>query len=848
MFGQLLQINQHILEKVMENQLKELKKTVSLKCQTYFGTTIENASKNQIYNAICMTVRDILTDKRLDFKRKRLEQGAKQVYYMSMEFLLGRSLKNHLYNLKMTDAFDALCKELGYSIEDMYAIEPDAGLGNGGLGRLAAAYMESLTNLNYVASGFSIRYDYGIFKQKIEDGWQVELPDEWLENGSVWLSPRMEDTFEVKFGGYVDEVWDNNRLYIEQKDCYTVQAIPYDMNISGYDVPAVNKLRLWSAKAPVDFDMKLFAEGEYVKSLEQKALAESICKVLYPADHHQEGKMLRLKQQYFFVSASIQSILKMHLKDYKTLDTLPDKVAIHINDTHPTLCIPELMRLLLDEYGYSWDKAWNIVKRTVSYTNHTVMAEALEKWPEGLFRQLLPRIYQIVCEINRRFTDELWAFYPNDYGKVDYNSILSGGQVKMANLCLAASHTVNGVSALHSQILKDEVFRDYYKMHPRKFTNVTNGITYRRWLCQSNPLLSDYIEKLIGDGFKKDADKLKDLTKYADDKAVLDKILDIKKQNKIRLAKYIKEHNGIEVDPNSIFDVQVKRLHEYKRQLLNALHILDLYYRLKANPNLDVHPRTFIFGAKAAPSYYMAKQIIRLIHSLGNLINDDPDINGKIKVVYIENYRVTLAEMIMPASDVSEQISIAGKEASGTGNMKFMINGAVTIGTMDGANIEIYENVGKDNIFIFGMLASEINELNRRGYNPRDYYNNNQRIKAVIDGLRGGIAGVNYGEIADALISSDGYKVLADFQSYCDCQDRLDKAYKDKYAWAKMSLLNTANAGFFSSDRSVKEYADRIWKMSPVSYEKPAPKSESKANSEKSVKVEQKPKAKPAKK
>ena len=673
----------------------------------------------------------------------------------------------------------------------------------------------------------------------------MELPDEWLENGSVWLSPRMEDTFEVKFGGYVDETWDNGRLYIEQKDCYTVQAIPYDMNISGYDVPAVNKLRLWSAKAPVDFDMKLFAEGEYVKSLEQKALAESICKVLYPADHHQEGKMLRLKQQYFFVSASIQSILKMHLKDYKTLDTLPDKVAIHINDTHPTLCIPELMRLLLDEYGYTWDKAWNIVKRTVSYTNHTVMAEALEKWPEGLFRQLLPRVYQIVCEINHRFTDELWAFYPNDYGKVDYNSILAGGQVKMANLCLAASHTVNGVSALHSQILKDEVFRDYHKMHPKKFTNVTNGITYRRWLCQSNPLLSDYIEKLIGDGFKSDADKLKDLSKYSGDKAVLDKVLDIKKQNKIRLAKYIKDNNGIDVDPNSIFDVQVKRLHEYKRQLLNALHILDLYYRLKANPDLDIHPRTFIFGAKAAPSYYMAKQIIRLIHSLGNLINDDPDIKGKIKVVYIENYRVTLAEMIMPASDVSEQISIAGKEASGTGNMKFMINGAVTIGTMDGANIEIYENVGKENIFIFGMLASEINELNARGYNPREYYNNNPRIRAVIDGLRGGIAGVNYGEIADALISSDGYKVLADFQSYCDCQDRLDRAYKDKYAWAKMSLLNTANAGFFSSDRSVKEYADRIWKMSPVNYaQKVSPKAE-KAATEKNA--EKKPKAKTTK-
>ena len=792
-----------------------------MKSQTYFGKPLADASPAQAYRAVCMTVRDILTEKRLDFKRRRKEQKTKQVYYMSMEFLLGRSLKNHLFNLGLTDTFAKAVEHYGFNLTDLYAIEPDAGLGNGGLGRLAAAYMESLTNLNYVASGFSIRYDYGIFKQKISDGWQLEMPDEWLNEGDVWLSPRVEDTFEVRFGGSVSQRWDNGRLYIDYHDCDTIQAVPYDMNISGYNVDAVNKLRLWTAKAPVDFDMQLFAQGEYVKSLENKALAESITKVLYPADHHTEGKMLRLKQQYFFVSASIQSIFKTHLRDYGTLDSLPDKVAIHINDTHPTLCIPELMRLLLDEYGYSWDKAWDIVTRTISYTNHTVMAEALEKWPENLFKQLLPRIYQIIGEINQRFCNKLWEFYPNDWNKVAYNAILSHNQIKMANLCLAASHTVNGVSELHSEILKNDVFNDYYKMNPGIFTNVTNGITYRRWLCQANPRLSSFITELIGDSFLKDADELKKLEQFKGKRDVLDKWLEIKRANKVDFSNFVKETTGVSIDPDSIFDVQVKRLHEYKRQLLNALHILDLYYTIKRNPSILMNPRTFIFGAKAASSYYMAKQIIRLIYSLGTLINNDPEVNDKIKVIFLENYRVTLAEKIMPASDVSEQISIAGKEASGTGNMKFMINGAVTIGTMDGANIEIHERVGDENIFIFGLLASEIEELCRNGYEPTRYYNNNARIKAVIDGLRHGIAGVNFGEIADSLTvggggNADHYKVLADFQSYCDAHDRLDKAYGDKERWARMSLMNTANAGFFSSDRSVKEYATRIWNLKPV--------------------------------
>ena len=815
------------MEKVNFN---DFDKQVSQKCEVYFGKTIENCSKTQLYRAICMTVRDYLTEKRLKFKQNRIKQETKQVYYMSMEFLLGRSLKNHLYNLGMTGVVEELCKKYGTTIDEIYAIEPDAGLGNGGLGRLAAAYMESLTNLNYVASGFSIRYDYGIFKQKIVDGLQMEMPDEWLTNGDVWLAPREEDTFEVKFGGSVEQRWEDGKLKIEYRDCYNILAVPYDMNISGYDVPAVNKLRLWTAKAPVDFDMQLFSQGEYVKSLEQKALAESICKVLYPADHHIEGKMLRLKQQYFFVSASIQSIIKKHIRDYKTLDNLGQKVAIHINDTHPTLCIPELMRILLDDYGYSWDDAWKIIKETISYTNHTVMAEALEKWPENIFKQLLPRIYQIVCEINHRYCQDLWSFYPNDFKKVAYNAVMADGQIKMANLCLAASHTVNGVSALHSEILKNDVFHDAYVMTPDKFTNVTNGITYRRWLCQANPLLSDFISSLIGDGFKKDANELKKLVAFKNDGDVLDKWMDIKRANKVALSNYIKEANGIDVDPDSIFDVQVKRLHEYKRQLLNALHILDLYYQIKQNPNIEMNPRTFIFGAKAAPSYYMAKQIIRLIHSLGKLINDDPDVKGRIKVVYIENYRVTLAEMIMPASDVSEQISIAGKEASGTGNMKFIINGAVTIGTMDGANIEIHENVGAENIFIFGLLAHEIDELNRNGYEPSRYYQSNARIRAVIDGLHRGIAGVNYSEIADSLMfGGDTYKVFADFDSYCDAHNRLDRAYSDKKRWAGMSLMNTAGAGFFSSDRSVQEYADRIWHLQPV-------KADSKATAKKTTK------------
>ncbi|MDR2047173.1 MAG: glycogen/starch/alpha-glucan phosphorylase [Clostridiales bacterium] len=785
-----------------------------------FGIMPDEAEKEQMYKALCTVVKDILTSKRVSFKEKMRARGTKQVYYMSVEFLLGRSLKNHLMNLGMTENVTNVLADMGFDLSELCDIEQDAGLGNGGLGRLAAAYMDALTSKGYAATGFSIRYDYGIFKQKIADGWQLELPDEWLNEGGVWLAPRVEDTFEIKFGGRVDEEWSDGRLYVKHKDYTSVLAVPYDMNVSGYASDAVNTLRLWSAKAPVGIDLKLFSQGEYVKAMESKSYAESISKILYPADNHYEGKSLRLKQQYFFVSASVQSILKKHLK-FNELSNLPDRVAIHINDTHPALCVPELMRILLDDFFYSWEDAWSIVKRTVSYTNHTVMSEALERWPKELFKSLLPRIYQITEEIDRRFRGELGAFFAGDPAAVDGNAIIRGGDICMANLCVAASHTVNGVSALHSEILKNSVFRDYYRMRPQIFTNVTNGITHRRWLTIANPELASLLTELIGGGFITDAAELKKFEKYKDDKSVLLELDAIKRRNKARLAEYIAAENGVSVSPDAVFDVQVKRLHEYKRQLLNALNILDLYFKLKDDPNLNVNPRVFVFGAKAASSYTMAKQIIRLIYQLGELINNDKTVNDKLKVVFLENYRVTLAELIIPAANVSEQISVAGKEASGTGNMKFMINGAVTVGTMDGANIEIFERVGGENIFIFGLRAHEIERLAQSGYNPSYFYNHNADLKRVIDALNSGVAGVNFRDIADGLTigvygKADPYFVMADFESYSRAQAALDKAYNDKIAFNRMSLLNIAGAGFFAADRSVTEYAERIWHIERV--------------------------------
>lgn len=795
---------------------KEIEERLAENTARYFGKTPQEVSKNQLYQAVCTVVKDILTNRRLVFKRQVREEEQKRVYYMSMEFLLGRSLKNHLANMEMTDVFAKVVKKLGYELDDLCELEPDAGLGNGGLGRLAAAYMESLTSLGYVASGFSIRYDYGIFKQKIVDGWQIEMPDEWLKNGSVWLAPRPEDTFDVRLGGIVKQHWDNGKLRIEHTGYTTIKAVPYDMNISGYNDFAVNKLRLWSAEARNAFDMKLFSQGEYLKAMEEKAMAESISKVLYPADDNYEGKSLRLKQQYFFVSASMQYIVNRHLKAYKTLDNLADKVAIHINDTHPTLCIPELMRILVDEYDYDWDKAWDIVTHATSYTNHTVMSEALEKWPISLFKTLLPRIYQIIEEINRRYCEVLWQHFTNDNEKVASNAILSYEQIKMANLCLAASHKINGVSMLHSEILKKDVFKDYYSIAPEKFTNVTNGITHRRWLKVANPRLTSLITELIGDGFITKSEELEKLLKYQGDKKVLNELAKIKLANKKDLADFIYKQNGVTVNPNAIFDVQVKRLHEYKRQLLNVLNIMDTYYMLKDNPNMDIVPKVYIFSAKAASSYYMAKQIIRLIVMLGEVINNDKTINDKLKVVFLENYSVSLAERIMPASEVSEQISVAGKEASGTGNMKFMINGAVTIGTMDGANVEIAEAVGEENMFIFGLLTEQVNKLYKEGYNPTKYYNESAGLKRVIAELRNGVNNTSFNEIADYLLFKDPYLCLADFESYKNRQNDLSKTYLDKEKFQRMSLINIAKAGFFSSDRAVKEYADRIWNLTPV--------------------------------
>ena len=800
----------------MQKIEKELKSKISDKLVKRFGCDVKEATKRQVYTALSLVIRDMFAQKRADFEKKINKNGSKQVYYMSMEFLVGTSLRNNIYNLNIQEEVKNVVASMGYDVTEMYDMEPDAGLGNGGLGRLASCYMDSMTTLGIPAKGFSIRYEFGIFKQKIVDGWQMEFPDNWLEMGDVWLIPRTDESFEVKFDGYVEERWEDNGLKVEHKDYNTVIAVPYEMMISGHDTKAVNELVLWSAKSPNYLDMSAFSRGEYLKSVEQNAMAEAISKVLYPADDHYEGKMLRLQQQYLLVSASIQSIIKEHMKKYNDISILPDKVAIHINDTHPSLSVPELMRILLDEYNYDWDTAWDITSRTCAYTNHTVMSEALEKWPEDLFAKKLPRIFQIVREIDRRFKELLNCHYAGDYAKIDYMAILAGGQVKMANLCLACCHKVNGVSKLHSDILMNDIFHDFYYIMPDKFTNVTNGIAYRRWLCQSNPLLTNYLKEIIGDGFIKDATKLEDLLKYKDDKTVLDNLEKIKLENKKRLSNYISEKNGIYVDPNSIFDIQVKRLHEYKRQLLNIMHIIYLYNTIKENPNLDIPPRTFIFGAKASAGYMIAKQIIRLICKVSDMINADPVVRDKIKVVFIEDYKVSLAEIIIPAANISEQISIAGKEASGTGNMKLMINGAVTLGTLDGANVEIREQVGDDNIFIFGLTADQVEDLWRKGYNPMEYYNNSNNIKNVINTMRNGIGGNNFSDIINSLIGygfTDAYMTLADFESYREAQEKVGETFKNKDKFNSMSLVNIAKAGIFSSDRSIKEYADNIWKL-----------------------------------
>ena len=780
-----------------------------------FSVQPSEATDENFYQALALVLRARMREQRVAYMGDTKKQQSKQVYYLCMEFLMGRSLKNTLENMNLTEEAARVLASYGIKLDNLYELEPDAGLGNGGLGRLAACFLDGLATASIPAIGYSLLYEYGIFRQKLVDGWQTEMPDFWLPGGECWLLPRPELTKEVRFDGHIRESWDGGFHHVEHENATVVLAQAYDMMVAGKDGRGVSTLRLWRSTAP-GMDMSLFNQGEYMRAMEQKAMAEVITQVLYPADNHREGKSLRLSQQYFLVSASIQDIVRRHLEKYGTMDNLPDMAAVHINDTHPTLAIPELMRILLDECGYGWDEAWDLVCRTVAYTNHTVMAEALECWPEDLFAQRLPRIYQIVCEINRRFSEQMMEATGGDHEKVGRMAIISYGLIKMANLCVAASHAVNGVSKLHSEIVKHVVFKDAYDVMPEKFTNVTNGIAHRRWLCQANPDLSSFIRERIGDDFVLDASELARLKPYADDAASREEFLAVKRRNKERIARYIRQANGITVDPDSLFDVQVKRLHEYKRQHLNALHILDAYLELKENPPMDCVPRTYLFAAKSAPGYHLAKEIIRFICLLGKEIDNDPAVRDKLRVVYLEDYRVTLAELLIPAADISEQISLAGTEASGTGNMKLMMNGAMTLGTLDGANVEICEAVGRENMFLFGMTAEEVEARRREGYHPQALYTGNPRLHRAIDKMYQGFGGHNYAEIAGSLTTSDPYMVLADYEDYRRAQQQSAEAYLDRERWGRMALLNTACSGHFSSDRAIREYSERIWHCRPL--------------------------------
>ncbi|MBO4979159.1 MAG: glycogen/starch/alpha-glucan phosphorylase [Clostridia bacterium] len=802
---------------------KQVRENIEAKLSRQFGCTADEASREQMYKAAAMTVKDILTAKRTAYKNKVNEAGAKRVYYMCMEFLLGRSLRTNLCNLGLTEPYRAALSSLGFDLEDLYECEPDAGLGNGGLGRLAACFMDSLSSLDYPATGFSICYEYGLFKQMIVDGVQIELPDVWLPGGEVWLTPRTDRIFKVRMGGRVHEEWKNGHLEIAYEGGDVIEAVPYDMMISGADSDAVSLLRLWKARDIHNFNMGLFTQGQYTRALEESTNAEIISKVLYPSDNHTEGKLLRLSQQYFLVSASVQSIVRDHMAVYGTLDNFSDKVAIHINDTHPALCIPELMRILIDEYFFSWEKAWDTVCRTVSYTNHTVMPEALESWNEDLFRLKLPRIYTIVKEINERFCRDAWQSFPGNWDRISAMSIIGYGQVRMANLSVVGSHSVNGVSRLHSDILKSATFKDFHRMYPERFDNVTNGIAHRRWLCYANPRLAELLDNCIGTDYRREPERLLDFAKYADDKSVLEAIRDIKHQNKVAFSAYLMRKTGRSIDTHSVLDVQIKRLHEYKRQLLNALNIIGLYLDLKDNPDRDMQPQTFIFGAKAAPGYHMAKQIIRLLCYISRDIENDPKLREKLQVIFLEDYNVSLAEVLIPAAEISEQISLAGKEASGTGCMKLMMNGALTVGTLDGANVEMLAAAGKENMFIFGLSSSEVDELWTRGYHAATYYSNNERLKRIVNHLHIGFAGESFSEIAMYLLSGQGiadpYMCLADFESYRQTHEAVIAAYADKTRWNRMSLLNVAASGHFAADRSIEEYATRIWGLKKLSLE-----------------------------
>jgi starch phosphorylase len=800
---------------------KELMDLIIGKLQRNFGRDVEDATSQQMFQACAMVIRDIISARQLETSNKIQEDHARQVHYLSMEFLMGRSLRKNAYNLGLEKTLTEAVEALGFSAADLFEEEPDAGLGNGGLGRLAACYLDAATTLELPFTGYSICYELGIFKQKIIDGKQEELPDNWLDKGGSWLITHMDEAEEVRFGGVIKDVWYPDGSHgIEHKGYTSVLAVPRDMEIAGYGTKHANVLRLWEAQSSEPVDLAFFNRGEYLKALEKKANAEIISKQLYPADNHREGKSLRLKQQYFLSSATIQSVCHRHKAEYGTLRNFHEKHVFQINDTHPTLIIPELMRILLDQEGYSWDDAWFIVSRSVCYTNHTVLAEALERWPQDLVEELLPRVWQIILEISGRYQDQLVAFFHGDMSKVERMAILWGGQVRMANLCVCACSAVNGVSALHSDILKADVFHDAYQMFPQKFQNVTNGVDHRRWLSEVNPQLDGLIKECCGgDKYLLQPSSLSCLEKFAGDTSVLARLGSIKHENKLRFAAWAKRESGITLNTDAMFDVQVKRLHEYKRQLLNLLHIIYLWQRLHEDPHFDMTPRTYLFGAKAAPSYTVAKDIIHLINSLSHTINNDPVCKDKLQVFFLENYRVSMAEMLMPASELSEQISTAGKEASGTGNMKFMMNGAVTIGTLDGANVEMHQVLGDENIFLFGLKADEVQEMLRRGYNPHGYYMQNPVLKAVIDQLSAGFDDhVSYAELAKGLLfgaggPADQYFLLADFESYRAAQETAGRTYQDPTAWNRMSLYNIARSGIFAADRSVAEYAENIWKV-----------------------------------
>ena len=804
------------MEKFTKNSMKQ---AISDKLSLNFGCTVEEATDANMMKACAMVLRDQMSIQAVETRRKVRKKQLKQVHYMSLEFLMGRSLMKNAYNLGVLQPMREAVEEMGFKPAHIFDMEPDAGLGNGGLGRLAACYLDSLTTLEIPACGYSICYELGIFKQKIVDGQQMELPDNWKDQGDAWLIPRPDEVEEVHFGGTLREFWDGDRLHVVNEDYTKVLAVPCDMSVAGYDTTHTNTLRLWDAKSPTPIDMSAFNQGDYLRAGEEKAMAEAIAKVLYPEDNHYEGKSLRLRQQYFFVSATVQSIVRKHIQTYHTLTNFHEKNVIQINDTHPALVIPELMRILMDDAGLDWETSWNITVNSVAYTNHTVLAEALERWPQSLMQTLLPRIWQILCEIARRWQVKVTEFYRGDESKVRNMAVIWDGEVRMANLCIAGGIAVNGVSALHSDILRQDVFRDACGMEPEKFKNVTNGIDHRRWLAEINPGLDKLICDLTNsnDYLRHPGAALPLLDKFADDKEVLLRLEQIKQANKAAFAKYAKKTQGFLINPDAIFDVQVKRLHEYKRQLLNVMHIIHIYNQLRDNPNMEIRPHAFLFGAKAAPGYAVAKRIIQLINSLAGQINSDPLCKDKLQVFFLENYRVSMAEVLMPASEVSQQISTAGKEASGTGNMKFMMNGALTVGTLDGANVEMHEVLGDENMFLFGLKAEEVKEMRDTGYNPFNLYSRDPNLHRILDQMGAGFRdGVRYDDLVQRLLMggsspADEYMLLADFASYCAAERRMVETYADRKKWNQMSLHNIARSGIFAADRSIADYAETIW-------------------------------------